>query len=132
MEWRAATSHFRLPDARDWSPWREEKVTRVTKVVVVEYLMSRCRCSTPISSASASMEDGRWRECVSCVPSYSRIRFFFSKMSGMILRIRLRSLPQGNTHLKTLLDNRHNRSWNKSLEQLANFLIWGARSIGPV
>jgi hypothetical protein len=76
-----------MSDTRDWSPRREEScsVTRVARVVVVESLMSRSRCSTLISSASsASMADGTpaWRNVFRVsVPSYSRIRFYFSKMN---------------------------------------------------
>ena len=49
-------------------------MTRVARVVVVESLMSRSRCSTPISSASsASMADGTWRNVFRVsVPSYSK------------------------------------------------------------
>ena len=48
-----------------------------------ESLMSRSRCSTPISSASsASMADGMLRNIFHVsVPSCSRIRFNFSKMN---------------------------------------------------
>ena len=74
-----------MSDTRDWSPRREEScsATRVARVVVVESLMSRSRCSTPISSASsASMADGTWRNVFRVsVPSYSKIRFHFSKMN---------------------------------------------------
>jgi hypothetical protein len=75
-----------MSDTRDWSRRREEScsVTRVASVVIVESLTSRSRCSTPISSASsASMADGTpWRNVFRVsVPSYSRIRFYFSKVN---------------------------------------------------
>jgi hypothetical protein len=54
-----------MSPSRDWRPRSEAScsLTRVASVVVVESLMSRSRCSTPISSASsASIADGTWRK----------------------------------------------------------------------
>jgi hypothetical protein len=77
-----------MSDTRDWSPRREEScsATRVARVVVVESLMSRSRCSTPISSASsASMADGTWRKVFRVsVPSYSRMLFLKNELNDSL------------------------------------------------
>lgn len=63
-----------MSEMRDSRPRSEAScvLTRVESVVVVESLMSRRRCSTPISSASsASIADGAWRNVFRVsVPSY--------------------------------------------------------------
>ena len=69
-----------MSDRRAERPRREESCseTRVASVVVVESLMSRRRCSTPISSASsASMADGAWRNVLRVsVPSCRQDRCY--------------------------------------------------------
>jgi len=63
-----------MSDMRDSRPRSDASCseTRVVSVVVVESLMSRRRCSTPISSASsASIAEGAWRNVLRVsVPSY--------------------------------------------------------------
>jgi len=67
-----------MSDRRADKPRRDDSCseTRVARVVVVESLMSRRRCSTPISSASsASMADGAWRNVLRVsVPSCGGVR----------------------------------------------------------
>jgi hypothetical protein len=72
-----------MSDRRAERPRRDESCseTRVASVVVVESLISRRRCSTPISSASsASMADGAWRNVLRVsVPSCTENRYYEHK-----------------------------------------------------
>jgi hypothetical protein len=121
--------------------------TRVASVVVVESLMSRRRCSTPISSASsASMADGAWRNVLRVsVPSCREDRYYeYKERIYMYVRWQWRggvsALDNAHTHifdlfhskvgisrnadrLRSHIDYDHHGPRNVPLEQFVNLQI---------
>jgi hypothetical protein len=131
-----------MSDRRAERPRREESCseTRVASVVVVESLMSRRRCSTPISSASsASMADGACRNVLRVSVPSCRQDSYYANKERIYAYVRW-ALDDARTHifdlfhgkvgirrnadrLRSHVDYDHHRSRNVALEQLINFQI---------
>ena len=117
---------------RDRRPRREASwlETRVERVVVVESLMSRKRCSTPISSASsASIAEGTCRNVfLVSEPSYIIIvktenqssgesTYVFDLLDGKV------GISRDSNGLLPNVHNDHDRSCNVPFEQIVNLLV---------